>query len=130
MKKDRKKRCMIFIISLGLLLTIMGHGYAGLKPKLIVLPFIPEQGCQYDGTGLAVQNLLENVLPLHTGLEELWFNWKIKKIFPDMEKYTAYYKGKGDQPDMNKLGKELGIRYWVYGSVISRSDGGPGQNEA
>ena len=29
MKKDRKKQCMIFIISFGLLLAMMGHGYAG-----------------------------------------------------------------------------------------------------
>ena len=29
MKKDRKKQCIIFIISFGVLLTIMGDGYAG-----------------------------------------------------------------------------------------------------
>ena len=54
MKKDRKKQCMIFIISFGLLLAMMGHGYAdqetGEYEKKITLLNEELEHCQDEST--------------------------------------------------------------------------------
>ena len=87
------------------------------KPKLIVLPLQPHKSQVYDGVGLGVHFLLGNVVAPHTGLKEFWFGWRVKKIFLEKERLTAYCRGKGPRLDIAKLGKEQGIRYWLWGSV-------------
>ncbi|MBC8459511.1 MAG: hypothetical protein H8D67_16090 [Deltaproteobacteria bacterium] len=87
------------------------------KPRLIVLPLQPKEGQAYDGIGLGVHFLLGNVVAPHTGLKEFWFGWRVKKIFLEKERLTAYCRGEGPRLDITKLGKEQDIRYWLWGSV-------------
>ena len=87
------------------------------KPRLIVLPFQPQESEAYDGTGLGVHFFLGNVVALHTGLKEFWFGWRVKKIFLEKERLRVYCRGEGLQLDISKLGKEQGIRYWLQGKV-------------
>jgi len=47
----------------------------------MVFPLQPEKGRVFSGVGLGVHFLLGNVMALHTGLKELWFGWRVKKIF-------------------------------------------------
>ena len=88
-----------------------------IKDRLIVLPLQPEKGQAYDGLGLGVHFLLGNVLAPHTGLKEFWFGWRVKKIFLKKENLTAYCRGDGPRLDIPKLGKEQGVRYWLWGST-------------
>ena len=88
-----------------------------IKPKLIVLPLQPKKSHAYDGIGLGVHFLLGNVVAPHTGLKEFWFGWRVKKIFLEKERLTAYCRGEGPQLDITKIGKEQDIRYWLWGSV-------------
>jgi len=87
------------------------------KPRLIVLPLQPHKGQAYNGIGLGIHFLLGNIVALHTGLKEFWFGWRVKKIFLEKERLTAYCRGEGPPLDIAKLGKEQGIRYWLWGSV-------------
>ena len=87
------------------------------KPRLVVLPFQPYKGQAYDGIGLGVHFLLGNVIAPHTGLKEFWFGWRVKKIFLEKEKLTAYCRGKDPRLDITKIGKEQDIRYWLWGNV-------------
>jgi hypothetical protein len=87
------------------------------KPRLIVLPLQPKKGQAYDGIGLGVHFLLGNVVAPHTGLKEFWFGWRVKKIFLEKDRLTAYCRGEGPRLDIAKLGKEQDIRYWLWGSV-------------
>jgi hypothetical protein len=50
--------------------------------QCIVLPFRAGTAQPFNGTGLALHFLVGNVLVLHTGLKEMWFGWRVKKIFP------------------------------------------------
>ena len=58
--------------------------------QCIVLPFRPAVGQPFNGTGLALHFLLGNVLVLHTGLKEMWFGWRVKKIFPEKAPFQRY----------------------------------------
>ena len=86
------------------------------KPRLVVLPLIPHEGQAYNGIGLGIHFLLGNVVAVHTGLKEFWFGWRVKKIFPEKEMLKAYCHGKAPRLDIAKLGKEQGIRYWLWGN--------------
>ena len=87
------------------------------KSRLVVLPFQSQKTQTYDGIGLAVHFLLGNIVAIHTGLKEFWFGWRVKKIFPEKERFVAYCRGKGILLDVMKLGKEQDIRYWLQGRV-------------
>lgn len=100
-----------------LLLPYVCEGGGKSRPRLVVLPLQPQEGQVYDGLGLAVHFLLGNVLAPHTGFKEFWFGWRVKKIFPQKESLIAYCHGEGPRLNLCKLGKEQGIRYWLWGSV-------------
>jgi len=87
------------------------------KPRLVVLPFQPYKGQAYDGIGLGVHFLLGNVIATHTGLKEFWFGWRVKKLFLEKKKLSAYCRSEGPRLDLTKLGKEQDIRYWLWGNV-------------
>ena len=55
--------------------------------QCIVLPLRTESHDSFDGTGLALHFLLGNVLVLHTGLKEMWFGWRVKKIFAQQQDF-------------------------------------------
>jgi hypothetical protein len=88
-----------------------------IKDRLIVLPIQPEKYQAYDGIGLAIHFLLGNVVATHTGLKEFWFGWRVKKIFLTNERLIAYCHGHGPPLDIAKMGKEQGVRYWLWGNV-------------
>lgn len=87
------------------------------KPRLIVLPLQPGQNEPYDGIGLGVHFLLGNIVATHPAFKEFWFGWRIKKIFLEKNRLSAYCRGEGPRLDIATLGKEQKIRYWLHGSV-------------
>ena len=120
MSRSRTRLTATFLISFGLALLPCVCEGGNNKPRLIVLPLQPQESGVYDGIGLGVHFLLGNVVAIHTGLREFWFGWRVKKIFLEKERLSAYCRGEGLQLDISKLGKEQGIRYWLQGSVGQR----------
>src|SRR5208283_4090885 len=69
--------------------------------------------------GLAVQNVLENMLALHSGLDECWFLWHMKDIFPDEKDFQNWFRSRENLPeDLKRAGK----RYLVTGKVSLHGD--------
>lgn len=93
------------------------------KPRLIVMPFAPDQDQAFDGTGLGIHFLLGNLFGAHPGLTECWFGWRIKKIFPDDRAFSAYCRGVSDVPDFQALGKLEAVRYWLTGGYAAENGG-------
>jgi tetratricopeptide (TPR) repeat protein len=87
------------------------------QPKMVVLPFRPDRGEPYDGTGLALHFLMGNVVALHPGLEEFWFGWRVTKIFSEQESLKAYIRGTGPEVDVPRLAAGQDIRFWLRGAV-------------
>ena len=81
----------------------------------IVLPFQPARGRTFDGVGLALHFLLGNVMALHDGLKELWFGWRIRKIFLNSADLAAYCRGVPLQPVLQDLSQRENVRFWVHG---------------
>ncbi|MCK5543313.1 MAG: hypothetical protein KAI40_11535, partial [Desulfobacterales bacterium] len=92
------------------------------KPKLIVMPFIPEDDQEYNGIGLGIHFFHGNIVALHTGLEEFWFGWRVKRLFPTKELLKAYCSGDGPALDIPKLAKEHEVRYWLTGKYKQNKD--------
>jgi hypothetical protein len=86
------------------------------NPRLIVMPFVPDTGRVFDGTGLGIHFLFGNLFGVHPGLTECWFGWRVKKIFSDPAAFTAYCRGNTRQPDIQALGRQENVRYWLTGS--------------
>ena len=85
------------------------------KQKMIVLPLQSEDRGAFFGSGLAVQFMLGNIIAMHPDLEEFWFSWRTKKIFPQTQALRDYCRGRGPKLDLIKLGKQEKIRYWLSG---------------
>lgn len=92
------------------------------NPRLIVMPFVPDPGEIFTGTGLSIHFLLGNLFAVHPGLTECWFGWRVKKIFPDGPGFSDFCRGNAPLPDIASLGVQEKVRYWLTGSV----SGGPG----
>jgi tetratricopeptide (TPR) repeat protein len=88
---------------------------AGPKPRLIVLPLQPVESRDFNGTGLALHFLLGNMAALHDGLQEFWFGWRSKKIFPQAGALQAYCRRGGFRIDIRRLGRVHDVRYWLEG---------------
>lgn len=86
------------------------------KSRLIILPLQPQNLREYDGTGLGIHFFLGNIVALHTGLKEFWFGWRVTKIFKNKNRLKAYCRGDEQLPDIEVLGKEQDIQYWVEGT--------------
>lgn len=85
------------------------------QDKCIILPFQPMSGQLLDGVGLALHFLLGNVVVLHSGLNELWFGWRIKKLFLNPVELSAYCKGASLKTSVQDLSKQQKVRFWVHG---------------
>ncbi len=83
--------------------------------QCIVLPLQPMPEQPYNGIGLALHFLLGNVVVLHSGLKEMWFGWRIKKLFGDAEPLADYCRGAGLQVGLKELSQQQKIRFWIYG---------------
>ncbi len=91
------------------------YDYATPTHQCIVLPLQPMPNQPYDGVGLALHFLLGNSVVLHSGLKELWFGWRIKKLFDDAAPLTDYCRGARLQVGLKKLSQQQKVRFWVYG---------------
>jgi hypothetical protein len=89
--------------------------------QCIVLPFQPRKGQPFDGTGLALHFLLGNVLVLHTGLKEMWFGWRVKKIFAQKEAFQRYCRDAHNQLDLVQASRLQKIRFWLYGNYTMQA---------
>ena len=87
------------------------------KAKMIVMPLQPLSPGEFDPSGLTVQFMLGNIVAMHPGLEEFWFSWRMKEIFPREKELLDYCRGRGEALDLVKLGKEQKIRYWLSGKT-------------
>jgi hypothetical protein len=92
------------------------------KPRLIVMPFVPDSGRAFNGTGLGLHFLLGNLFGVHPGLTECWFGWRVKKIFQDETAFTAYCRGIPPLPDIQALGKQENVRYWLTGRYSQENE--------
>ena len=84
--------------------------------QCIVLPFRPENRHAFTGTGLALHFLIGNVLVLHTGLKEMWFGWRVKKIFARQDDFQRYCRGVGEPLNLAAVSLTQKVRLWISGS--------------
>jgi len=89
--------------------------------QAIVLPFQTDRSRAREGIGLGLHFLLGNILVLNKSLEEMWFGWRVKKIFPKKTMLLDYCRGIGPALDLPGLALEQKIRYWVSGKCIGRT---------
>ena len=83
--------------------------------QCIVLPFRPQHPQPFSGIGLALHFLLGNVLVLHTGLKEMWFGWRVKKIFPQQEAFQHYCRDATASLDLARVSHAQKVRLWIHG---------------
>lgn len=83
--------------------------------RCVVLPLQPISCYTYDGVGLALHFLLGNIMALHSKMQELWFGWRVSKLFDDCSHLSAYCRGLCQTVDLNGLSRKERIRYWVHG---------------
>lgn len=88
--------------------------------QCIVLPFRAANRQSFDGTGLALHFLLGNVLVLHTGLKEMWFGWRVKKIFPRQEALQDYCRDAAITLDLAQVSRSQKVRFWLTGSYTDQ----------
>lgn len=89
--------------------------------QCIVLPFRAENGHPFNGTGLALHFLAGNVLALHTGLKEMWFGWRVKKIFPEQAAFERYCRDAADNLDLLQVSRSQQVRLWLHGNFSDPS---------
>src|SRR5262245_46905672 len=85
------------------------------KRAVLVLPMQVKEGVPAENTRLAfaVQNVLENVLALHSDLEESWALWHYREVFEQQSDLQSWISGKSGVPDLRKLD----IRYVLSGRL-------------
>ena len=89
--------------------------------QCIVLPFQPQPPQPFDGIGLALHFLLGNVLVLHTGLKEMWFGWRVKKIFPKQKTFQRYCRDATANLKLSQVSQTQNVRFWVHGDFSETS---------
>lgn len=88
--------------------------------QCIVLPFVPLPPQPFNGIGLALHFLAGNVLVLHAGLKEMWFGWRVKKIFPHQQAFQRYCRGVAAL-DLRQTSSAQKIRFWIHGGYSEKS---------
>jgi len=94
------------------------------REKLIVMPFQPQPGQALSGIGLGLHFLAGNLICLHKPLLECWFGWRVQKIFPEASLLDGYCKGSGSPRDIQALGEQEKVRFWLEGRYTSHEKGG------
>jgi len=89
--------------------------------QCIVLPLRTEHQDPFNGIGLALHFLLGNVLALHTGLKEMWFGWRVKKIFAQQQDFQRYCRDSAVEPDLAQLSQSQKVRFWITGTDTTHS---------
>src|SRR2546425_13031265 len=110
---------MVMLVGLGIVL--LGHAARAeeaqlLQPCVLVLPLqaSPEMSGDQVFLGLAVQNVLENVLAVHSTLEECQALRFLRQLFPHQQALRDWVQGTGELPAAIP---ELGVRYLFTGQV-------------
>ncbi len=88
--------------------------------QCIVLPLRPEIKSRFDGTGLALHFLLGNVLAMHPDLKEMWFGWRVGRIFPRQQALEDYCRDAAARLDMPRTAREQQVRFWIAGTCTDR----------
>lgn len=83
--------------------------------QCIVLPFQPADPIVFNGSGLALHFLIGNVLVLHDGLKEMWFGWRVGKIFPRQKMLQDYCRDARIQLNLVQVSLSQKVRFWIYG---------------
>jgi hypothetical protein len=89
--------------------------------QCIVLPFRSERKQPFNGSGLALHFLVGNVLALHTGLKEMWFGWRVKKIFPEKASFQRFCRDAARKLDLVQISQSQRVRLWLYGNLLDQS---------
>ena len=91
------------------------------KDQCIVLPLRPLPPQRFNGIGLALHFLIGNILVLHTNLKEMWFGWRVRKIFPEASSLKRYCRQIDKVVDLQQLADSQKIRNWIYGSFTNQA---------
>jgi len=83
--------------------------------QCIIMPFKPSSTLEFDGVGLALHFLLGNAVVLNGSLKEMWFGWRVKKLFSDAGQLCDYCKGCHQNFSVDKESSQQNIRFWIYG---------------
>jgi CHAT domain-containing protein/Tfp pilus assembly protein PilF len=101
--------------------VLLGHAARAeevqpLQPCVLVLPLqgSPEMSGDQVFLGLAVQNVLENVLAVHSALEECGLVSFLRRLFPHQQTLRDWVQGPGEMPAAIPA---LGLRYLLTGQV-------------
>src|SRR5438445_1379377 len=101
--------------------VVLGHAARAeeaqpLQSCVVVLPLqaSPEMSGDQVFLGLAVQNVLEDVLAVHSTLEECWALKFLRQLFPHQQALRDWVQGTGELPAALPA---LGLRYLLTGQV-------------
>jgi len=121
------RQCGQVLAVIGVLLTLGGglvRAQEAGVPRACVLILPLQTGLQVPAEAVAVSwavhNVLENVLALHSNLEECWSTWFLRQVFPQQQELQAWLQGQGDVP--TAVIEALGARYLVTGQVQQQSE--------
>ncbi|MFP5222086.1 MAG: hypothetical protein ACLGSA_07335 [Acidobacteriota bacterium] len=107
----------LFPLLLALLLAPSGARAA--VERALVLPLQPAPGMAYDGTGPALQNVIENMLALNPGLEETYLLRHMREPFATAADLQDYIRGLRPAKAPLAGAAREGARYVLGGRVIS-----------
>jgi CHAT domain-containing protein/tetratricopeptide (TPR) repeat protein len=113
----------VIVIAVIVLVLALGGGLVqaqgGGVPSscVLVLPLQAGRAAPTEAVavGWAVHNMLENMLVLHSGVEECWSTWFLRQVFPQQQELQAWIQGQRDVP--TAVIEALGVRYLVIGQV-------------
>lgn len=109
------------VLLVGVCTVLLGHAARAeeaqpLKPCILVLPLqaSPEMSGDQVFLGLAVQNVLENVLAVQSTLKECRARRFLRQLFPHQQALRDWVQGTGEVPAAIPA---LGVRYLLTGQV-------------
>lgn len=85
--------------------------------QCIVMPLKTKSSQDVGSVGPALHFLLGNVITINHSLGELWFGWRVKKLFADASLLMAYCTESAFPFSVRESSREQKVRYWVHGVV-------------
>ena len=87
------------------------------QPQCIVMPFRQRVSNDPEFVGMALHFLLGNVMVLNHSLTELWFGWRVNKLFADADALTAYCREPDCRFSIHEVNQQQNIRFWIHGDL-------------
>lgn len=81
------------------------------------MPLRPGKIKRLTGIGPALHFLLGNVMVLNSRLDEMWFGWRVGRLFSSSEHLLRYCAGGESVFFPVDACREQGVRYWISGVV-------------